>query len=128
MIKSLPRTMALIGALSTLSLVAFEAQAADVRVRCEVRSDRSRGSVDGNNLARGNYYAVFSSGANSAQSPVEASQGDEAEFDFDSNPRDIRQGATPIAKNFIVNNQATGSIYTEAGTLVATKTVNCRRK
>lgn len=124
---TLNRAIALSGILASLTLVAFEAQAADVRVRCEVRATRSKASVDGNNLARGSYYAVLTSGANSAQSPVEASQGDEAEFDFDSNPRDIRQGATPIARNFIVNNQATGAIYTAAGNLVATRTVACRR-
>lgn len=128
MTKTLTRTLALLGALSSLTALAFEAQAADVRVRCETRSDRSRGSVDGNNLRPGDYYAVFSSGANSAQSPVERSQGDEAEFDFDSNPRDIRQGATAIARNFIVNNQATGTIFDAAGNQVATRTVNCRRK
>lgn len=127
MTKTLTRTIALLGALSSFSLVAFEAQAVELRVKCETRSDRSRGSVDGKNLGSGNYFAMFKSGANSATSPLEHTVGDEVEFDFDSNRRDIRQGATPIAKNFIVNGQATGELYDEAGNLVASKTVNCRR-
>jgi hypothetical protein len=128
MSKTFTRTLALLGALSTLSLAAFDASAVELRVKCETRSDRSRGSVDGRNLAAGNYSAVFSSGGNSAQSPLEHSVGDEVEFDFDSNKRDIRQGATPIAKNFIVNDQATGALYNQAGHLVASKTVICRRQ
>jgi hypothetical protein len=128
MTKNLTRAIAVLGTLSSLTLVAFEAQAVELRVRCETRSDRSRGSVDGNDLRSGNYYAMFKSGSNSATSPVEATQGDEVEFDFDSNRRDIRQGATAIPKNFIVNNQATGELYTEAGALVASRTVNCRRR
>jgi hypothetical protein len=127
MTKTLARALALIGTLSTLSLAAFDANAVELRVKCETRSDRSRGSVDGKDLRSGQYFAVFSSGANSATSPLEQTQGDEVEFDFDSNRRDIRQGATPIARNFIVNNQATGSLYNQAGTLVASKTVYCRR-
>jgi hypothetical protein len=128
MTKTLTRAIAVLGTLSSLTLVAFEAQAVELRVRCEVRSDRSRGSVDGNDLRSGSYYSVFKSGSNTATSPVEQTQGDEVEFDFDSNRRDIRQGATAISKNFIVNNQATGELYTEAGQLVASRTVNCRRK
>jgi len=127
MSKTLNRSLALLAAFSALSVAAFEASAVELRVKCETRSDRSRGSVDGNDLRSGNYFAVFSSGSNSATSPLEHTVGDEVEFDFDSNKRDIKQGATPIAKNFIVNNQATGALYNEAGNLVASKTVNCRR-
>jgi hypothetical protein len=127
MTKTLARALALIGTLSTLSLAAFEANAVELRVKCETRSDRSRGSVDGKDLSSGNYFAVFSSGANSATSPLEHTVGDEVEFDFDSNKRDIKQGATPIGRRFIVNNQATGALYNEAGNLVASKTVTCRR-
>ncbi|HEV8689963.1 MAG TPA: hypothetical protein VGQ91_06695, partial [Ideonella sp.] len=91
-------------------------------------SDRSRASVDGQNLASGNYSAKLTSGANSAQSPLQHTVGDEVEFDFDSNKRDIRQGATPIGKNFIVNGMATGSLLDANGAVVATKTVNCRQR
>ena len=45
---------------------------ATVRVRCEVRSDRSKISVDGNNLATGTYQAMVTSGANTASAPGSA--------------------------------------------------------
>ncbi len=128
MSKTLNRSLAALAAFSALSMVAFDAAAVTIRVKCETRSDRSRGSVDGQNLAAGNYSAVFASGANSAQSPLEHTVGDEVEFDFDSNKRDIRQGATPIAKNFIVGGTATGSILNSSGKVVATQTVNCRNR
>jgi len=128
MSKTLNRSLALLAAFSALSLVAFDAAAATIRVKCETRSDRSRGSVDGQNLASGNYSAVFASGGNSAQSPLEHTVGDEVEFDFDSNKRDIKQGATPIAKNFIVGGTATGSILNSSGKVVATQTVTCRNR
>jgi len=128
MSKTLNRSLALLAAFSALSMVAFDAAAVTIRVKCETRSDRSRGSVDGQNLASGNYSAMFSSGANSAQSPLEHTVGDEVEFDFDSNKRDIKQGATPIAKNFIVGGMATGSLLDASGKVIATKTVNCRNR
>lgn len=128
MSKTLNRSLAMLAAFSALSLVAFDAAAVTIRVKCETRSDRSRGSVDGQNLASGNYSAMFSSGANSAQSPLEHTVGDEVEFDFDSNKRDIKQGATPIAKNFIVGGMATGSLLDASGKVIATKTVNCRNR
>jgi hypothetical protein len=125
---TLNRTLALCAVMSTLTLAAVDASAADIRVRCETRSDRSKASVDGSNLASGNYSAVLESGANSAQSKLKHTIGDEVEFDFDSNPRDIRQGATPIAKNFIVGGTATGKLLNANGGVVISKTVNCRRR
>ena len=128
MSKTLTRSLAALAAFSALSVVAFDAAAVTLRVKCETRSDRSRGSVDGQDLPSGNYSAVFSSGGNSAQSPLEHTVGDEVEFDFDSNKRDIKQGATPIAKNFIVGGTATGSLLNANGQVVATKTVTCRNR
>ncbi|WP_374568447.1 hypothetical protein [Ideonella sp.] len=128
MSKTLNRSLAMLAAFSALSMVAFDASAATIRVKCETRADRSRGSVDGLNLASGNYSAVFASGANSAQSPLAHTVGDEVEFDFDSNKRDIKKGATPIAKNFIVGGTATGSLLDANGNVVATKTVTCRNR
>jgi hypothetical protein len=124
MTKSFATAVALV-ALSTLSV---SAMAASVRVKCETRSDRSRASVDGSNLASGMYTAVLTSGANTATSPAAHTIGDQAEFDFDSNPKDIRQGATPIAKTFIVNKSATGSIVDANGNVVATATAKCRAR
>jgi len=125
--RSLNRSLVLLGALSALMLTAFDASAS-LRVRCETRSDRSRASVDGSNLASGNYSAVLISGTNRAQSPLEHTVGDEVEFDFDSNRRDIRQGATPISKDFIVGGQATGKLLNEGGAVIASKTVACRNR
>lgn len=98
-----------------------------VRVRCEVRTGRSRISVDGNNLPAGSYRARASSGSNVAEAPATATIGDEVEFDFDSDPGDIAEGATPIAADFIQGTppQATGAILTLSGAVVAEATVNC---
>lgn len=122
---TLTRTLTLVAVASTLGLAAAAASATLV-VKCETRPDRSRASVDGKNLASGNYTAMLSSGANSAQSNPAHTVGDEVAFDFDSNPRDIKKGATPIAKNFIVGGSVTGSLLDASGNTVATKTVNCR--
>lgn len=128
MSKTLNRSLALLAVFSSLSVVAFEAAAVEIRVQCETRSDRSRASVDGKGLASGNYSAVLTSGSNRAQSPLEHTVGDEVEFDFDSNPRDIKQGATAIGKHFIVGGTATGSLLNASGKVVATKTVVCRNR
>lgn len=128
MIKNLTRHIALLAAVSAFGLMAFDASAATVRVKCETRTNRSSASVDGSNLASGNYSAMLTSGANSAQSKLMPTQGDEVEFDFDSNKRDIRKGATPIAKDFIVGGQVTSSLLDEGGNLVTSKTVNCRQR
>jgi len=119
------QSLAIAAALTTLSL-SVAAQTVDVK--CETRSNRSRASVDGKNLASGNYSAVLISGSNTAQSPYEPTVGDEVEFDFDSNPRDIRQGATAIDADFIVNGKATGRLLDAGGNVVAQRTVKCRTK
>lgn len=101
-----------------------------VRVRCEVRSNRSRVSVDGNNLAAGSYRARAVSGSNVAEAPAAATIGDEVEFDFDSDGGDIAAGATPIAADFIQGTppQVTGAILTLSGAVVAEATVTCTQK
>lgn len=80
------------------------ANAAIARVTCDVRvPSRSRISVDGNNLRPlgGRFTARVRSGANGAAAPAQTAVGDEAGFDFDSNPADIAAGATPISRAFI---------------------------
>ena len=101
-----------------------------VRVRCERRSDRSRVSVDGNNLAAGSYRARVTSGGAAVDAPAQAAVGDEAEFDFDSDGGDIAEGATPIAADFIQGTppQATGAILTLSGEVVAEATVECESR
>lgn len=97
------KTLVAAAALTSLSFAAFGASAADVDVRCEKRGSRSKASVDGNNLRSGQYRAVLKSGTKTARAPYDQTIGDEVEFDFDSNPNDIADGATAIAASFIVD-------------------------
>jgi hypothetical protein len=100
---------------------------ATVLVKCEVRADRSRISIDGNGIATGSYQAVATSGANSATAPAHQTNGDEVDFDFDSDDDDIAAGATAIASDFIQGTppQVTGAIVTLSGGIVAEATVDC---
>lgn len=109
------RNFAVAGAVTMLSLFAFAASAADVKVTCEKRSNRSRASVDGSSLVQGSYRAVLRSGLKTARSNFEPAIGDEAQFDFDSNPNDIADGATAIPANFIVDGRVRGYLVNEAG-------------
>lgn len=111
---------------ATMATAAIDASAATIRVQCEQRAGRSKISVDGNNLAAGSYRAQVVSGGNSAQSPAQVAVGDEAEFDFDSNPADIAAGATAISSTFIQNGQVTGKIVNSTGATVISDTVSCR--
>lgn len=87
-------------------------------VKCETRSNRSKISVDGKNLPSGQYYAIVTSGANSAQSLLQNTIGDEVEFDFDSEQDDIAAGATAIPADFI-DGPVTGQIFDDGDNLVA---------
>lgn len=100
---------------------------ATVRVVCERRADRSRASVDGDNLASGTYSARLRSGTNVATSGAAPTVGDEVEFDFDSEPDDIAAGAVAIATTFLTGDppQATGEILDGAENVIASATVIC---
>jgi len=100
---------------AALGLVSVAANAADVEVRCEKRSARSKASVDGSNLRSGQYRAVLKSGTHTARSAFDQTIGDEVEFDFDSNPNDIAEGATQIAANFIVDGRVRGYLVNDSG-------------
>lgn len=119
---------AVTSSIALLALVAFAgaAQAADVKLGCEKRSARSKVSVDGNNLRAGTYFAVVTSGGNTVQSGMASTVGDEVEFDLDSNPNDIAQGAVPIAANFIVDGRVAAQLRDAAGNVVASGTAICR--
>ena len=105
------RKLTAAGAVALFALAGTAAQAANVEITCEKRPNRSRASVDGNNLNPGQYRAVLKSGADkTARSPLQRAIGDEAEFYFDSNQADIAEGATPIPVNFIVNGRVRGYI------------------
>jgi hypothetical protein len=111
-------------ALLTLSAAAFAAPA--VHVRCDSYPDRSRASVDGRYLPAGDYTALLTSGANSAQTTAQAAVDGEAQFDFDSKREEVKQGATKIGKHFIVDNTVTGSIVDANGNAVATAVRQCK--
>ena len=102
------KSLIVASALALFALVSFGAVAADVEVRCEKRTARSKASVDGSNLRRGQYRAVLKSGTKTARSAYAPAIGDEAQFDFDSNPNDIADGATAISANFIVDGRVRG--------------------
>ena len=107
------------------SLLAANANAADIRVTCEKRADRSKVSVDGSNLAAGNYIAKIISGSNTKKSAPKATTGDEVGFDFDSDPANVAAGATSIGRGFI-QGQVTGQLINEQGFTVAQSTRTCR--
>src|SRR5262249_3042437 len=106
------------------------ADAASVRVRCETRGDRSKISVDGNDLAAGSYTATVTSPASAASGGVTAlaktAVGDEVEFDFDSNANDVAAGATSISPSFIQGNTVRGEIV--GGGVSVSGTATCRVK
>ena len=52
--------------------------------------------------------AVLKSGTATKSSPFAETIGDEVEFDFDSSPNDIAEGATPISASFIVDGRVRG--------------------
>jgi hypothetical protein len=101
-----------------------------VLVTCERRADRSRASVNGNNLPSGSYRARLTSGGNVVTAPAAPTVGDEVEFDFDSAPDDIAAGATAIDPGFLQGTppQATGEILNAADQVVASATVVCDQR
>jgi hypothetical protein len=52
----------------------------------------------------------------------------EDEFDFDSDPGDIAEGATPISPDFIQGGRVTGKILDEGGNTLAAATATCRMR
>lgn len=121
--------VALISSLMLVFSTTLMVEAATIRVRCEQRGvRRAIISVDGKDLARGEYMALVMSGGNIAASELQPSVGDEVEVDFASNRNDITAGATPVARDFIQDGQVTGKIVNALGYTVITDTVNCRRR
>lgn len=110
------------------SLPAADANAANIRVKCEKKADRSKVSVDGNNMVSGNYIAKIVSGDNVKESEAKATVGDEIEFDFDSSTKDITNGATRISRSFIQGGRVTGQLINEQGFTVAQTTSACSVK
>jgi hypothetical protein len=104
--------------------------AGSLRVRCEGQSNRSKISVDGNNLTprNGSFSARVHAAGGTFASGTESAVGDEAEFDFDSNPNDIAAGAVPIPANFIAARSGPdviGEILDSAGRVIASQGAEC---
>lgn len=115
-------------AIALTAFMAADAMAASVRVNCEVRSNRSKISVDGRQLASGAYTTEAISGGNLAMAgPVTAVRG-QVETDYDSAAADIADGATPIAPGFIEGARVTGKVVDASGFTVAEGTAVCRVK
>ncbi len=104
--------------------------AAGLRLRCERRANRSKISVDGRNLTPrgGTFRARVRAGGGTATSGTQRAVGDEAEFDFDSNRNDVREGATRIAANFVRSRPGAdvmAEILNAQGRVVATQSGEC---
>jgi len=109
-----------------LAFVLPLAEAAEIRVTCEKRANRSKISVDATNLVPGEYRARVISGTNRKTSPLAVTAGDEIEFDFDSRAADVAAGATKISAGFIVDGRVTGKIINAEGRTVISDTETCR--
>ena len=125
-------------AVTTLALnmiILSDASAVSIDVKCETRgTSRSKISIDGKAFGAGIYRARAQSGtavvwSKAFQRPVAG----QIEFDYDSNPADIRAGATAVSPSFIKNNRVTGNIYsfnstTRTYTLRASVTDTCKAR
>jgi hypothetical protein len=95
------------------------ANVAELRCRAENRNNtRSRISVDVKNVASG-HTATVKSGGGEETSPLKATIGDEVQFDFDSNPKDIKAGATAIAKTFVSGTTSAVVKNASGGTVIS---------
>ncbi|MBK8814717.1 MAG: hypothetical protein IPN42_04050 [Methylococcaceae bacterium] len=108
-----------------------DVSASTISVKCEVRSSpaRSKISVDGAGVA-GKFYAQVKSGGVLKSTGVKSSDSaNEVEFDLDSNPADIKAGATAISASFIKNKYVIGYIR-RSGTngLIAAASATCAAK
>ncbi|MCE7915627.1 MAG: hypothetical protein DYH15_13385 [Nitrosomonas sp. PRO4] len=119
--------LAAVMAVFATSLPSADANAAGIRLECEKRANRSKVSVDGNNLVAGNYVAKIRSGSNVKRSTPKSTTGDEVEFDFDSDPTDVAAGATRIKPTFI-QGPVSAELINEGGFTVAKTTRTCRTK
>ena len=130
------KTIGLVVAIFVLNIVGFsEANALTLFVKCEYRTKspiRSKASVDATGAA-GKYRAQIKSAAGSKISGGKIANPvtHEVQFDFDSDPTNISQGATAIPANFFgpTNNIAYGYLRNFAtGAIVMVKKVTCAAK
>jgi len=123
--------LVIVGGMSLLLAEAGSATAAaaSLRVRCEVRSNRSKISVDLKRAVKGSVVTAvvtntdgFSVQAIAAQTVVRK----QAEFDFDSDDDDVLAGATEIPSNFIDRNNP--HVTARISKLNLQTTVTCKVK
>ncbi len=122
--------LAIVGGMSLFLAEAGNATAAaaTLRVRCEVRSNRSKISVDGKKIkSTGSVTAVVTNtdGISVAADPKPIVL-KQVEFDFDSDSGDIADGATPISPNFIDRNNP--HVTASIPELGLSKTATCKVK
>ena len=103
---------------------------ASIRLRCDRRPNRSRISVDGSGLVprAGNFRARVTASGGTVTSAAQRAVAGQDEFDFDSNPNDIRAGATRVPANFITARtgpDVVARILNASGQVVATASAEC---
>ncbi len=89
--------------------------------------------MDGRNLTPrgGTFRARVRAAGGTATSGTQRAVGDEAEFDFDSNRNDIREGATRIAANFVRSRpgaDVVAEILNAQDRVVATQSGECESR
>jgi len=121
--------LSLLSCLFLLSFAAVDANAGQV-LKCEkrIKKERSKISVEVEDLVPGALYtATVSSGENTKLASQAADLVGVAEFDFDSNAKDILAGATAIPANFIV--ATVNTVVTDAlGAVVLETSATCKVK
>ena len=103
---------------------------ATLRVRCEHRPNRSKISVDANDVTprNGSFRARVRAAGGTVTSALKRAVGGEVEFDFDSDRGDIAAGATRIPANFIQRRDGpdvVGILLNAQGDVVARRGVEC---
>jgi len=120
--------LAIVGGMSLLlaEAVSANAAAATLRVRCEVRSNRSKISVDGKRIkSTGSVTAVVTNtGGSSVTADPKPIVLKQVEFDFDSDDDDIADGATAIPADFIDRNNP--HVTASIPELGLSKTATCK--
>ena len=112
------KILAIMGCSLFLTSMAASAFAAEVRLKCERRGNRSRATVNAKDLTPGSYTVNLSSNGNTATGTASIPLGqDSFGLDFDSG---TEAGAVHIARDFI-GSQATAEVVG-----VGTQTATCR--